>query len=412
MKSPKFFLTVLYVLAAMIPATAAAQSTGRILFGDSPEAVTDTAGVKELRLDVDALLFLRNDEFETPLQSGYTLPGFRMRPTLTYRPSPTVNVEAGLYALRYWGADSYPNAAYRDLPFASDDRSRTFHILPVLRASMSTPWGLTVVLGTLYGGESHRLPEPLYAPELNLTADPEAGVQLLYDNPRVHADLWVNWESFIYRADRHQEVFLFGLSGQAHLTRPGSAIDLYAPLSLLTQHRGGEVDSTDTGVQTLLNASVGLGLRHDFKRRALGEVGAEAHFLVYRQVAGDMWPHDSGTAWYLHGWADVGPVRFKLGYQHSHRFISLLGYPLFGTLGTTPSAYTYNNMSTVVAGADFHHTFHPGYTLGAGIDFYHQPESTGWSTPLQEWNKHKASTSFCFGIYMRLSPSFLLKRFK
>ena len=79
---------------------------------------------------------------------------------------------------------------------------------------------VNIVLGDIYGGANHNLIEPLYNPELNLTADPEAGLQLLYDSRRFDLDVWVNWESFIFREDTHQEAFTVGLSGRYKLNDP------------------------------------------------------------------------------------------------------------------------------------------------------------------------------------------------
>lgn len=40
-----------------------------------------------------------------------------------------------------------------------------------------------LILGNIYGGSNHGLIAPLYNPELNLTADPETGFQVLAGAP-------------------------------------------------------------------------------------------------------------------------------------------------------------------------------------------------------------------------------------
>lgn len=411
---------LLPIIAALLPAAlGAVQPAGPESFDDAlfataaPTALGDSTAARRLDLDIDATLFFRNDEFASPLETGYTLPGFRICPMVSYTPLPQVRIEAGVYALKFCGTDRYPNLAYIDLPqWTGGNTARGFHLLPHLRAAMSTRWGLTAVLGTLYGGTSHRLPEPLYARELNLTADPEAGVQLLYTNPRIHADMWLNWESFIYRGSTHQEAFLFGLSSQIRYTRPSATVDLYTPISLLIQHRGGEIDDTETGIQTLLNAQVGLGVRHRPARRWLNEVRLEASLLAYRQLAGQLMPHRDGTAWYIVGGATlIQGLNVNASWMRSDRFISLMGYPLYGTLSTRSTPEIFHTVSTLHAGVDYHYTFAPGYTLGVDADLYLQPSLTGTTLATGIPVHHPASTSYTFGVYMRICPSFLLKKF-
>lgn len=404
---------VIAVASTALRAAESDTSDGMLFAADVPTARLDSAATRTLALDIDATLFFRNDEFASPLQTGYTLPGFRICPAVSYTPVPQVRIEAGLYALKFWGTDRYPNLAYLDLPqWTGGNTARGFHLLPHLRAAMSTKWGLTAVLGTLYGGASHHLPEPLYASELNLTADPEAGVQLLYENKRLHADMWLNWESFIYRGSRHQEAFMFGLSSRVRYTRPTSAIDLYSPVALLIQHRGGEIDDTETGIQTLLNAQIGVGISHRMHRRWFGGIGVEASLLAYRQLAGELWPHRDGTAWYVDARATlISGLTVDASWMRSDRFISLMEYPLYGTLSTRSTPEVFHTVSTLHAGVDYHYTFSPGYTLGADADIYFQPALTGTTLSTGLPVHHAASTSYTFGVYMRICPSFLLKRF-
>ena len=47
----------------------------------------------------------------------------------------------------------------------------------------------------------------------------------------------------------------------------------------------------------------------------------------------------------------------------------------------------------------YHHTFARGYTIGADAEAY------------QTWQKGVGEFSFSFGIYLRVNPSILIKRF-
>ncbi|MBQ2021949.1 MAG: hypothetical protein II211_06030, partial [Peptococcaceae bacterium] len=41
-----------------------------------------------------------------------------------------------------------------------------------------------------------------------------SGFQILYDTPRFHLDAWINWQSFIFESDTHQEAFIAGVTSE------------------------------------------------------------------------------------------------------------------------------------------------------------------------------------------------------
>ena len=119
---------------------------------------------------------------------------------------------------------------------------------------LSCRWELPLfVFGDLYGGANHNLILPLYKPENLLTTDPEKGFQTIISTRHWKMDAWIDWQSFIYEMDKHQEAFTVGMSQVLHLLQPhahGWSLDF--PVQMMVQHRGGEQDDTDLGVQTLL----------------------------------------------------------------------------------------------------------------------------------------------------------------
>lgn len=373
----------------------------------------DSAHVGEVRLNVGGLLFFRDNEFSTSVMDGYTLPGFRFKPTVSYMPSQWVKAEVGLNLLRFWGTDQYPNMAYRDIAtWTGDETTPGFHIVPFFRVQMATNFGLQIILGNIYGAAYHRLITPLHEPELNLTTDPEAGAQILYTNRWLDADLWVNWESFIYKDDFHQEEFVFGLSTRFKYNKEQSRIHVYTPVQLLAQHRGGEIDTIRThSVQTLMNGTVGLGATWNFRHKKLHRVTLEANLLGYYQQAGTLWPFNSGSALYFHGNLDFGYTRLKGGYFIADKFISMFGYPLFGCVSTKNPGMTYDKPSTIYVGFDYGKEFAPGFSLGLSADLYYRTPCHSITAEGTRENA-KGNTSFSAGIYMRINPSFVLYKKK
>lgn len=365
----------------------------------------------ELRIELDNISFFRDNEFSTTVMDGYTLPGLWVQPKVVYYPLNNIKLEAGVHLLRYWGADKYPNMAYRDIAYWKGSHQNGVHILPFFRAQVALSDHVDIVLGNLYGGANHNLIDPLYCPELNMTADPEAGLQLLYHSRPFDLDAWVNWESFIFRGDTHQEAFIVGLSSQVKFNKEEERFHFYLPVQGVIQHRGGEIDTiTANSVQTLMNGAIGIGsvwnIDHPIFRKACLEVDV----LGYYQQAGKLWPYDKGTGLYVHTFVDIREFRIKGGYFRCHNFISMLGYPFFGCVSTKREGTTYSHPKTGYVAFEYSHSFAPGYAIGVDMDLFFQTSDT--ATDLDgHTSKIGTSTSFAAGVYLRINPSFLIRKF-
>ena len=174
----KYFHFLPLLLALLFAYDLGAQTYYR---SEEPHCTAPKDSTTLLGLDVVGEGFFRNDEYASDLVADYTLPGYRLRANLSYRPETHLPIELrlGVYNLYYWGATRYPAAlAYQDLPYwrGDGDRYTRLHLLPYFQASIQPAAGWAILLGHLQGGAKHRLIEPLYNPELNLTADPEMGL--------------------------------------------------------------------------------------------------------------------------------------------------------------------------------------------------------------------------------------------
>lgn len=367
----------------------------------------------ELRVDINSLSFFRNNEFSTPAIKGYTLPGFRLQPKLTYYPLKNIRLEAGIHILRYWGAEKYPNVAFRDIAtWRLRHSQNALHLLPFFRAQAAFPKDFDIILGNIYGGINHNLIAPFYTPELDLTADPEAGAQVLYRSTLLDLDAWVNWESFIFKLDDHQEAFLFGLSSRIKWNRDKHSLHFYSPVQILAHHKGGEIDSlSNDRVQTLMNYAVGFGAQWRLYGKAVRQMNFEIDALGYSQQKGEEYAFKRGGGLFASVTADMRHVRFKADYFYGHKFISIMGYPFYGCVSMEDPTTTYTNTHTTHFGVDYFYTFAPGFSFGADFDAYlHGPVHTVDGDGVKA--RVGASTSYTFGAYLRINPSFLLKRFK
>ncbi len=403
------FRCLLAGLTVCLPVAVHAQIAEKVYASDyriSPE------NERQLSVEIDNLSFFKNNEYDSKVQKGYSLPGLWLQPKAVYYPLQMLKLELGVHMLFYHGTVKYPNMAYQDIAYWKGGQyQRGTHVLPWFRGQVALSDQVNIILGNIYGASNHGLIDPLYSPELNLTADPETGLQVLVDTRRLHLDAWVNWQSFIFRNDTHQEEFTVGLSSRVKLNDPASAWHFYLPVQGLAQHRGGELDTlTTNSVQTLMNGAVGVGAAWNVNTGVLKRVNMELDALGYYQQAGMLWPLDNGTGIYANLTADLRDFRLKASYWQCDDFISMFGSPFFGAVSTSTPGMTFEQPKMVYFGAEYARTFGKGFSLGIDVDVYyrlggHTVDPSAGRQPVG------ASTSFSAGIYLRANPSFLLKKF-
>ena len=392
-------------LLLLVSATALrAQIPERLFTG---QTTFDSIPVGSLRAEVDAVAFFHDNEYKSQIQKGYTLPGGRITPHLAFNPLRQVNLELGASMLFFNGANKYPCYAYHDIATWKENQyQRGCHVLPWVRLQASLKH-VDVVLGNIYGGSTHQLSAPLFNAEQNLSADPEMGAQIFVHRRHFQSDTWLNWQSYIFEQDNHQEAFTVGEQMRILWGSTDRRWQLYTPLQLTIQHRGGEQDTTTLGVQTLSNASLGLALDHRPLLPHLDSFTAQFSALLSYQQAGHLWPFDTGMALNASmGLNLMNHLHISADYLHAPRqFASLFGNPFFGTLSLRNPSETYERLHVLRLGLGYQYTFARDYTLGAHAElFYQHAQSRTMQPNLRE-------TNFSFGLYFRVSPSILIKRF-
>ncbi len=396
----KKFLTLL-LLVCSSPTAGLATSNDSTLWQQlaTSEHRIAASDVNTLFVEIDNLNFFRDNEYSSTLTKGYSLPGLWIQPRLTYAPIQQIGLELGFHAMIFNGANKYPNYVYHDIgTWKGNQYQSGAHVLPWVRAKAQFKY-LTVVLGNIYGGQNHGLIDPLFNTETNLSQDPEMGFQLLWNRRSVKMDTWLNWQSYIFQEDSHQEAFTVGSTWQFRLSPESSPFQWTIPTQIVIQHRGGEQDTTHLGVQTICNGSVGLAVRHNLTERKLTHWRTEAHVLGTWQQSGNLWPFDTGIA--FNAAAEVGlwkNLHLKGGYFYAPKhFVSLYGNHFFSTLSVRDGKSWGGNQTAYVR-SDYHRTFYKNYTLGAEVEAYQT-----WLPAHQEFN-------FSFGLYLRINPRILLKR--
>lgn len=406
---------ILPLLGLFLPLFAVADEALDTLSGslsptdDSQQSIVNTQlHTKELRLLIDADAFIVDNEFDGPMAKGYTLPGTWIAPRLAYDPHPAVHLEAGLYAIFFNGADRYPSYAFHDIASWKGAQYRKgIHALPWFRADARIGQA-TFTLGTLHREPAlhgapavHGLALPLYNPESLHSADPEMGAQVRLALPRYDLDLWIDWQSFIYKQDTHQEAFTAGLVQEVGLLTPEQHnVSLTLPIQILAQHRGGEIDATDCGAQTLANAAIGLRAHWPAQRRVLSGLGGEVMALHSMQLKGELWPHNSGDALWAQASACLwNRLDVRGGYLFGYRYVSLFGTPHLSTLSTLDCQQR-GHVATATYRVAYVQPFSHDMSLTASVDGF-----------LTHPSGEELSHSLSLGLSFRASLDFLLHSF-
>lgn len=381
----------------------------------------DSTQTKTLGIELEALAFFKDNEFDGNVQRGYSLPGVRLQPRLTYTPIDEIKLELGLHATIYSGANKYPCYVFHDIATWKGDQYQSgAHLLPFFRATARFK-SITLAVGDIYGGATHGFVEPMYNPELILTDDPEMGFQMIVDTKRWHSDLWMNWQSYIFKESSHQEAFTVGWTQNINVwkrTKEDRTHSLDIPIQLVIQHRGGEQDNTKMGVQTIANGALGMGYEYKAPgNRIVTGVQAEVMALYCLQQSGNLWPFKNGPALWVKASVDfIRDLRVTAGFFSAKDFCSLYGSQYFGTLSTKRAGGRFDGMNTGLISLEYSRTFANAYTIGANLKAYIY-RTGSLALPADDTHPEPYTipgefrTPFSFGVYFRCSPSFVLKRF-
>jgi hypothetical protein len=374
----------------------------------------DSSNQGSLAIEFDNMTFFKNNEYNTTFQKGYTLPGFWIQVKMDYQPLSNLKIEAGIHSLWFWGTNRYPDYAYKNLPqWNGEENSNTVHLLPYFRAHLSLSKNFDFVMGNIYGASNHRLIEPLYNPELNLTSDPETGTQLLFNSKLFDGDLWVNWQSFIYDLDNHKEAFVSGLSSKFKINDKNSKIHAYIPIQALIQHRGGEIDTLSGDVETMINYALGVGVKWNLNNKVLKNIEFQSYMVYHNFPKCHTVSIKKGHGFYSKLSAQLGNFNISADYWNSHNFVPLYGNPFYGSVSTKYEGVYYDDPSMLHFRADYVHSLGKGFDFGIYTELFYFTSGKMYSyvTKIVEEKPFGKNLNSSLGIYLRLNPSFLIKRF-
>ncbi len=273
----------------------------------------DSVKTGGLFLKINNNNFVRNYEFYNNFQDGYTLFGTQLEPELVYYANSNLVLSAGVYLRKDFGN----KGIYETLPkFTLKYQKNNF----------------ALISGVLEGNVNHRYIEPLYDIERKITRPLEYGTQVKINNKKLFLDAWISWQNMIYKPSAEQEEILGGLSADYKIYDKDFSISV--PFQLTAYHKGGQIDTINRPLQTLLNGAVGIKLNKNlngFFKKAF----TENYYLFYNDASkSGLYAFEKGSAAYVNLGFDTRFGSLIGSYFNSSGFNSLIGMPVYQSIGS------------------------------------------------------------------------------
>lgn len=176
---------------------------------------------------------------------------------------------------------------------------------------------------------------------------------------------------------------------------------------------GGEINPSapNRGVKTWLNAAAGVGMKAPLRTRVPITLGGEVTATYFSQQKGTDLPFDSGYGLMAKAEARIWHFGLTVGYWQAHRFISVYGSPLFGAVSNSKSNTTIDRPHMAFAHLEYAQSLGRGFSWGVQIDADQHWQRGIHNRTENAYTSPSSTTDFAAGIFLRMTPSFLIKKF-
>lgn len=331
----------------------------------------------KLTINADIVGFLKNNEYFSPIVKGETFPGIRIRPTVAYQVGTKLRAEFGMTGL-YYSGDQQKDGTYL---FNGIYAKLQYAIKP----------NFNLIVGNYNDGVNHRLVEPLYRWESHLLNKPESGLQLIYEDKKYFADVWLNWQRFIQKGDSVPEVLTFGVSSSVRITRTDNPLKISIPLQLVIHHQGGQIDVSEEKMIVSGNLATGICSEYSIQDKFIKSVGMNLYLIGYYDKLPDnsVRPYDNGWGLYPTFTVDACPFKAMIGYWHAKKFYSFEGEPLFASFNTDYPDDVLPARSMVTFKASYSKRLHEMFSIGVQVETYSDLK--------------RKKTDYSFGVNLRFN---------
>ena len=274
------------------------------------ETLINPADSQQLSFNLYNLNYINNSEWFGNIPLSGTLFGYELIPEIEYQISPKLIIKGGLYLQKEFGRPHYTTV------------DPTFSVK--YRAKHSS-----FILGTLEGNNNHQFIEPIYDYKLIINERLENGFQFKVDTkPYIH-DFFINWRKAIHPGDNFKEEFDIGYVSKLNIIN-NKKFNLALPIQMLYSHKGGQVDSLHTPLQSLVNLAVGPSLTFNVDHKLLKKIVFDNYYVNYKDISGEkLQAFKEGNAFLSHLLFDFKNVGIDLRYWNGEGYIGPRGMALF-----------------------------------------------------------------------------------
>lgn len=274
--------------------------------------------------------FFKNNEYFNEIVEGYTLVGYNAAPQLVLELDNSLEVYSGAYLLRYSGDEGMQASEF------------------FMGAKYRPSEHFSVQIGKLNTSRFNKLADPIYSIENQLNFNYQNGFQLQFDFEKYSSDMWLTWEQFLYFGEPIQEHLYVGMYHELTLAK-GTNYEFSLPLQAIVIHKGGQINSIDTSLQTMANIDVGAKLSYVFNTDKNFAYTAYPQYISYSDNSSNhQYVFDKGSAVYLQNRITYKNFEFGLDYFTAEKFIAPKGNYIFNCISKTNPTYWEENRELVI----------------------------------------------------------------
>ena len=268
------------------------------------------ADSEQLSFNLYNLNYINNTEWFGNIPLSGTLFGYQIIPEIEYQISPKLIIKGGLYLQKEFGRPHYTTV---DPTFTVKYKAKHASFL----------------IGTLEGNLNHGYIEPIYDYKLIINERLENGFQFKVDTKPYTHDLFINWRKAIHPGDNFKEEFDIGYVSKLNVIN-NKKFNLALPIQMLYSHKGGQVDSLHTPLQSLVNFATGPSLTFKLDHKLLKRIVFDNYYVNYKDISGEkLQAFNEGNGFLSHLLFAFKNVGIDLRYWNGEGYIAPRGMALF-----------------------------------------------------------------------------------
>lgn len=357
-------------------------STGQSFYESYlPLNTNDTLSSGKVSLHIYNNNFVKNNEYFGPYTEGITYIGSILQPEATWALHPNFSLSLGWYFRQFYGQDGFNQS------------------LPVIKARYIFRPGAQVIIGQLNGQLQHGFIEPVYNTDNYYFKNPEYGVQFLLNREKLHADVYMDWEKFLLPGEAHQEVITGGLLASYAFKGLEENKGLSAHFQSIIHHFGGQVDNSESPIQSRANLATGLRYAFVPGAKALNSLTLSSFYIQAVELSQtNTIPFESGFA--LHNTITLQNNwgMLSTGWFHGEYYFAPMGDFIFQSVSQFNDWYVGEKRDLLTSKILIGHEIARGIRFGIRFESY--------------YDLQRQTNDFSYGLNMSVNATVFEKKLK